>query len=85
MIAANEMEIELKEPLAPVEEYLAAGVHIGTQQKSRDMKRFIYRVRGDGLYILDIRATDERIKTRRRSSSSPPGSTGSTRRRSSPR
>ncbi|MCX6694044.1 MAG: 30S ribosomal protein S2 [Methanomicrobiales archaeon] len=59
----NEMEIELKEPLVPVEEYLAAGVHIGTQQKSKDMKRFIYRVRGDGLYILDIRATDERIKT----------------------
>ena len=63
MNAANEMEIELKEPLAPVEEYLAAGVHIGTQQKSKDMKRYIYRVRGDGLYILDIRATDERIKT----------------------
>jgi small subunit ribosomal protein S2 len=63
MTQANEMEIELKEPLAPGEEYLAAGVHIGTQQKSRDMKRFIYRVRGDGLYILDIRATDERIKT----------------------
>jgi small subunit ribosomal protein S2 len=60
---ANEAEIVLKEPLVPVEEYLAAGVHIGTQQKSRDMKRFIYRVRGDGLYILDIRATDERIKT----------------------
>jgi len=59
----NEMEIELKEPLIPVEEYLAAGVHIGTQQKSSDMKEFIYRVRGDGLYILDIRATDERIKT----------------------
>ena len=60
---ANEIEIELKEPLVPVEEYLAAGIHIGTQQKSKDMKRFIYRVRGDGLYILDIRATDERIKT----------------------
>jgi small subunit ribosomal protein S2 len=27
------------------------------------MKRFIYRVRGDGLYILDIRETDDRIKT----------------------
>jgi small subunit ribosomal protein S2 len=63
MTTVNEMEIELKEPLAPVEEYLAAGVHIGTQQKSKDMKRYIYRVRGDGLYILDIRATDERIKT----------------------
>ena len=59
----NEMEIELKEPLVPVEEYLAAGVHIGTQQKSKDMKKFIYRVSGDGLYILDIRETDERIKT----------------------
>jgi small subunit ribosomal protein S2 len=59
----NEMEIELQEPLVPVEEYLAAGVHIGTQQKSKDMMKFIYRVRGDGLYILDIRETDERIKT----------------------
>jgi small subunit ribosomal protein S2 len=58
----NEMEIELNEPLVSVEEYLAAGVHIGTQQKSSDMKNFIYRVRGDGLYILDIRETDERIK-----------------------
>ena len=58
----TEMEIELKEPLVPVEEYLAAGIHIGTQQKSKDMKKFIYRVRGDGLYILDIRETDERIK-----------------------
>jgi small subunit ribosomal protein S2 len=61
-LTANELEIELKEPLVPVEEYLAAGVHIGTQQKSKDMMKFIYRVRGDGLYILDIQATDERIK-----------------------
>ncbi|MDD4127899.1 MAG: 30S ribosomal protein S2 [Methanomicrobium sp.] len=59
---ANEMEIELKESLVPVEDYLAAGVHIGTQQKSQDMKKFIYRVRGDGLYILDIQQTDNRIK-----------------------
>jgi small subunit ribosomal protein S2 len=62
-MTANEIEIVLEEPLIPVEEYLAAGVHIGTQQKSKDMKEFIYRVRGDGLYILDIRATDARIKT----------------------
>lgn len=62
-MTGNELEIELEEPLIPVEEYLAAGVHIGTQQKSKDMMKYIYRVRGDGLYILDIRATDERIKT----------------------
>ena len=58
-MTANEMEIELAEPLVPVEEYLAAGIHIGTQQKSKDMKKFIYRVRGDGLYIIDIRETDQ--------------------------
>lgn len=62
-MTGSELEIELKEPLIPVEEYLAAGVHIGTQQKNKDMMKFIYRVRGDGLYILDIQATDERVKT----------------------
>lgn len=58
----NELGIELTEPLVSVEVYLAAGVHIGTQQKDDDMKEFIYRVRSDGLYIIDIRKTDERIK-----------------------
>ncbi len=51
------------EPLIPMEEYLASGVHIGTQQKTEDMKGFIYMVRGDGLYVLDIQATDQRIRT----------------------
>ncbi|MEF8973694.1 MAG: 30S ribosomal protein S2, partial [Haloarcula sp.] len=38
--------------LIPVEDYLGAGVHIGTQQKTQDMERFIHRVRTDGLYVL---------------------------------
>jgi small subunit ribosomal protein S2 len=50
------------ESLIPMDEYLAAGVHIGTQQKTEDMKKFIYRVRPDGLYVLDVKASDERIK-----------------------
>ncbi len=49
--------------LIPVEDYLAAGVHIGTQQKTKDMERFIHRVRTDGLYVLDISKTDDRIRT----------------------
>ncbi|GGL20745.1 30S ribosomal protein S2 [Halarchaeum grantii] len=49
--------------LIPVEDYLAAGVHIGTQQKTKDMERFIHRVRTDGLYVLDVSTTDERIRT----------------------
>ena len=49
--------------LIPVEDYLQAGVHIGTQQKTSDMERFIHRVRTDGLYVLDISRTDDRIRT----------------------
>ncbi|MCL2863001.1 MAG: 30S ribosomal protein S2 [Methanimicrococcus sp.] len=47
--------------LVSIDEYLAAGVHIGTQQKTKDMMRFVYRVRTDGLYVLDIQSTDERV------------------------
>jgi len=49
--------------LIPVEDYLAAGAHIGTQQKTKDMERFIHRVRTDGLYVLDVSMTDSRIRT----------------------
>ena len=49
--------------LIAVEDYLGAGVHIGTQQKTKDMERFIHRVRTDGLYVLDVSMTDKRIRT----------------------
>ncbi|MBO8175537.1 MAG: 30S ribosomal protein S2 [Thermococcus sp.] len=52
----------MEEYLVPLDQYLAAGVHIGTQQKTKDMKKFIYRVRQDGLYVLDVRKTDERLR-----------------------
>ena len=48
--------------LVPEDIYLTSGVHIGTQQKSADMKPFIYKVRVDGLYVLDIKKTDTRIR-----------------------
>jgi len=57
------MSDEEADLLIPVEDYLGAGVHIGTQQKTKDMDRFIHRVRTDGLYVLDVSKTDERIRT----------------------
>jgi len=48
--------------IIPLDEFLAAGIHIGTQQKTKDMMRFVYRVRTDGLYVIDIQSTDERIR-----------------------
>jgi len=50
------------ETLIPIHEYLAAGVHIGTQQKTNDMMPYIYRVRSDGLYVLDVQSTDKRLR-----------------------
>ncbi|WP_306059563.1 30S ribosomal protein S2 [Natronococcus wangiae] len=57
------MSDEEADLLIPVEDYLGAGVHIGTQQKTQDMERFIHRVRTDGLYVLDVSKTDNRIRT----------------------
>jgi len=51
----------LSELLIPLEEYLAAGLHIGTQQKTSDMEKYIFRIRSDGLYVLDISKTNDRI------------------------
>lgn len=48
--------------LVPEDQYLSCGVHIGTQQKNADMKEYIYRVRNDGLFVLDVKKTDERIR-----------------------
>ena len=48
--------------LVPEDTYLTSGVHIGTQQKSASMKPFIYKVRTDGLYVLDVKQTDTRLR-----------------------
>lgn len=49
--------------LLPQDVLLSAGIHIGTKIKAKDMEQFIYRVRGDGLFVLDLKKTDERIRT----------------------
>ncbi|MGQ9550866.1 MAG: 30S ribosomal protein S2 [Candidatus Bathycorpusculaceae bacterium] len=56
MIAAGE------ELLLPRDTLLSAGIHIGTRMKTRDMEPFIYRVRPDGLFVLDVKKTDDRIR-----------------------
>ena len=48
--------------LVPQEKYLEAGVHIGTRNKNGAMKEFIYKVRDDGLHVLDLKKLDDRLK-----------------------
>lgn len=52
----------MEELLLPRDTMLSAGIHIGTRMKTRDMEPFIYRVRPDGLFVLDVQKTDERIR-----------------------
>ncbi len=61
---AEEKTAAETEPTMMVTEevYMTSGVHIGTRQKTADIKEFIYKVRNDGLYIIDVKKTDERIK-----------------------
>jgi len=63
VVTEEDIQGKPKESLLVSEEtYLTSGVHIGTQQKSADMRQFIFKVRNDGLYVLDIKKTDERIR-----------------------
>jgi small subunit ribosomal protein S2 len=48
--------------LMPRDTLLSAGIHIGTRMKTGDMEQFIYRVRPDGLFVLDVKKTDDRIR-----------------------
>jgi small subunit ribosomal protein S2 len=67
--AENTEAAETTETVAPEEELLlpqdtllSAGIHIGTRMKTGDMEQFIYRVRPDGLFVLDVKKTDDRIR-----------------------
>jgi len=58
----NYMTEETANFLVPNEEYLKAGIHIGTKFKTKYMENFIYKTRNDGLSVLNIQSIDERIK-----------------------
>lgn len=48
--------------LIPKEQYLAAGIHIGMKQRTKQMKDFIYKIREDGLAVLNLKKIDDRIR-----------------------
>jgi small subunit ribosomal protein S2 len=43
-------------------EYLTAGIHIGMKTCTPYMKRFVYKIRDDGLSVFNLKMVDERIK-----------------------
>ena len=72
VVAKEEVKVEVKETskkpnddsnlMVPLDNYLKAGLHIGTKFRTKFMNKFIYKVRTDGLTVLNVQAIDERIK-----------------------
>jgi len=44
-------------------EYLTAGVHIGMKTCTPFMKKFVYKIREDGLAVFNLKMVDDRIGT----------------------
>ncbi|MBU2639511.1 MAG: 30S ribosomal protein S2 [Nanoarchaeota archaeon] len=47
--------------LVPLENYLKAGLHIGTKFRTEYMAPFIYKIRPDGLAVLNVQEINNRI------------------------
>ncbi len=56
--------VEQQSPLVTLDVYERHAVHIGTNQKSADMKKFLDTLRQDdsGLHLIDVHQTDSRIR-----------------------
>jgi len=50
------------EMLVPLDEYVKAGIYLGTRVVTPDMKPFVYRRRADGLAIFNTDLIDEKLK-----------------------
>ena len=50
-----------EELLISKQEYLSSGIHIGMKSRTKNMKKFIYKVREDGLAVLNLKTLDVRI------------------------
>jgi small subunit ribosomal protein S2 len=47
--------------LVSQDQYLKAGIHIGTKFRTKYMEQFIYKTRPDGLSVLNLQKINERI------------------------
>jgi len=58
----EKVKIKKTDMLIPLEEYIKAGIYLGTKVVTPDMKPFIYRRRADGLAIFNTDLIDEKLK-----------------------
>ena len=47
--------------LVPLDDFLKAGIHIGTKFRTKYMEPFIYKARPDGLLVLNVQEVNNRL------------------------
>lgn len=58
----EKVKIKKKEMLVPLEEYIKAGIYLGTRVVTPGMRPFVYRRRADGLAIFNTDLIDEKLR-----------------------
>ncbi|MBU2616100.1 MAG: 30S ribosomal protein S2 [Nanoarchaeota archaeon] len=58
----EQVKIKKKDMLISLDEYVKAGIYLGTKVVTPNMKPFVYRRRADGLAIFNTDLIDEKIK-----------------------
>jgi len=56
------VRIKRTDMLIPLEEYVKAGIYLGTKVVTPAMKKYVYRRRADGLAIFNTNIIDEKLK-----------------------
>ncbi|KIZ03121.1 small subunit ribosomal protein SAe [Monoraphidium neglectum] len=52
----------LSQKEADIQLLLAAGCHLGTKNCSFQMERYVYRRRNDGIYVINLEKTYEKLQ-----------------------
>ena len=58
----EKVRVKKKEMLIPLDEYVKAGIYLGTRVVTPNMRQFVYRRRADGLAIFNTDLIDEKIR-----------------------
>src|SRR6056297_1045146 len=58
----KEIKGKKEEMLVPLEEYVKAGIYLGTRVVTPNMRQYVYRRRADGLAIFNTDLIDEKLK-----------------------
>jgi small subunit ribosomal protein S2 len=62
MAEGEEQQSTTEKLLVPLDIYLQSGIHIGAKFKTGFMTPYIYKIRPDGLCVLNISKIDRRLK-----------------------